>query len=342
MSGFASRAAFEAALADLPAPDANAAAAARARQAELTKPPGSLGRLEDIAVFLAGWHGTARPDIKEGRAAIFAGNHGFVVHGVSAFPASVTQAMVANFAAGGAAINALAGAADIDLRVVALELERPTADFTIAPAMDEAECLVALNAGAIVVEPGLDVLVVGEMGIGNTTAAAALCARSFGGTAAQWVGPGTGVDPAGIARKIAVVEQALAFHAAAPHTPFETLRRLGGREIAAIAGAVLEARRQRVPVILDGFITCAAIAPLAASVPAITDHCLAGHCSAEPGHIRLLGHLGLDPLLSLGMRLGEGSGAALAVSVIRGALAAHNGMATFAQAGVAGALRVKK
>jgi len=338
MSAFASPAEFEAALGRLPAPDADVIAAARARQAELTKPPGSLGRLEEIAVFMAGWQGRARPAISLGRAAIFAGNHGFVVHGVSAFPASVTHAMVANFATGGAAINALASAASLDLRVVALELERPTADFTIAPAMAEADCLAALNAGAAVVEPGLDVLVVGEMGIGNTTAAAALCARSFGGTVAQWVGPGTGVDASGIARKLAVIEQALAFHATAPDTPFETLRRLGGREIAAIAGAVLEARRQRVPVVLDGFITCAALAPLAVHVPAITDHCLAGHCSAEPGHIRLLGHLGLEPLLSLGMRLGEGSGAALAVSVIRGALAAHDGMATFAEAGVAGAL----
>ncbi|WP_037478648.1 nicotinate-nucleotide--dimethylbenzimidazole phosphoribosyltransferase, partial [Sphingobium sp. ba1] len=177
-----------------------------------------------------------------------------------------------------------------------------------------------------------------EMGIGNSTAAAALCARSYGGAPAQWVGPGTGVDAGGIARKVAVVEQALACHANVPDTPFETLRRLGGREIAAIAGAVLEARRLRIPVVLDGFISCAALAPLAAAVPAITDHCLAGHCSAEPGHIRLLGHLGLDPLLSLGMRLGEGSGAALAVSVIRAALATHNGMATFAEAGVADGL----
>jgi nicotinate-nucleotide--dimethylbenzimidazole phosphoribosyltransferase len=338
MSGFASRAAFEAALDDLPVPDADATAAALARQGELTKPPGSLGRLEDISVFLAGWQGRVRPTIRQGRVAIFAGNHGFVVHGVSAFPPSVTQAMVANFASGGAAINALAGAADLDLRVVALELERPTADFTIAPAMEEVECLAALNAGAAVVEPGLDVLVVGEMGIGNTTAAAALCASSFGGTVARWVGPGTGVDTAGIVRKIAVIERALAFHATAHQTPFETLRRLGGREIVAIAGAVLAARRQRVPVVLDGFITCAAIAPLAANTPAITGHCLAGHCSAEPGHVRLLQHLGLEPLLSLRMRLGEGSGAALAVSVIRAALAAHNGMATFAEAGVAGAL----
>jgi len=335
MTVFASQAAFEAALTDLPDPDAAVIAAARARQDQLTKPAGSLGRLEDIAAFLAGWQGTARPVLDHARAAIFAGNHGFVVHGVSAFPASVTAAMVDNFAAGGAAINALAGAAALDLHVTALELDRPTADFTTDAAMTEAECLAALNAGAAAVEPGLHLLVVGEMGIGNSTAAAALCARSFGGVAADWVGPGTGVDAGGIARKIAVVERALMFHHDAPAIPFEILRRLGGREIAAIAGAVVRARQLRIPVVLDGFITGSAIAPLAAGTPAITAHCLAGHQSAEPGHARLLRNLGLTPLLSLNMRLGEGSGAAVAVAVIRAALAAHNGMATFAEAGVA-------
>ncbi|MBA4228915.1 MAG: nicotinate-nucleotide--dimethylbenzimidazole phosphoribosyltransferase, partial [Hyphomonas sp.] len=213
MSRFASLAAFDAALADMPIADADAIAAARARQASLTKPAGSLGRLEDIAVLMAGWQGTAQPVIEHGRAAIFAGNHGFVVHGVSAFPASVTAAMVANFAAGGAAINALAKAAGLNLQVIALDLDRPTADFTTAAAMDEAECLAALSAGAAAVEPGLHLLVVGEMGIGNSTAAAALCARSYGGTPASWVGPGTGVDADGIARKVVVVEQALACHA---------------------------------------------------------------------------------------------------------------------------------
>lgn len=340
MNVFPTITAFEAALADLPDPHAEAIAAAQARQDQLTKPAGSLGRLEDVALFLAGWQGNPRPVLDHARAAIFAGNHGFVVHGVSAFPASVTAAMVGNFAAGGAAINALAGAAGLDLHITALELDRPTADFTGAAAMTEAECLAALSAGAAVVEPGLQLLVVGEMGIGNSTAAAALCARSFGGGAAQWVGPGTGVDAEGIARKIAVVERALAFHGDAPAPPFrsgpfETLRRLGGREIAAIAGAVLRARQLRVPVVLDGFISGSAIAPLAAAASTITAHCLAGHQSAEPGHGRLLKHLGLAPLLSLNMRLGEGSGAAVAVAVIRAALAAHNGMATFAEAGVA-------
>lgn len=336
MSGFATIAGFEAALVDLPAPDFTALEAARARQAQLTKPAGSLGRLEDIAVFLAGWQGRDRPALGSARAAIFAGNHGATVHGISAFPADVTAQMVRNFEAGGAAINALAAAAGLDLRIVALDLDRPTADFTVAAAMTEAECLAALSAGAAVVEAGLDLLVVGEMGIGNSTAAAALCMRSFGGSATDWVGPGTGVDPAGITRKIDVVERAVAFHTAAPVTPFETLRRLGGREIVAIAGAIIAARRERVPIVLDGFISCSALAPIAAACPAITDHCLAGHQSAEPGHGRLLNRLGLTPLLTLDMRLGEGSGAAVAVAVIRSALAAHNGMATFAEAGVSG------
>ena len=334
MTAFETIADFERALFNLPAPDADAIAAAVARQALLTKPARSLGRLEDIALFLAGWQGKARPVIDRARVAVFAGNHGITAHGISAFPASVTAQMVANFEAGGAAINALSQAAGLELKVTALELDRPTADFTTAPAMSETECLAALSAGAAAVDPALDLLVVGEMGIGNSTAAAALCARSFGGAASDWVGPGTGVDAEGIARKVDVVERGLALHAAAPQTPFETLRRLGGREIAAIAGAVLQARLLRIPVVMDGFISCSALAPIAAACPAITDHCIAGHVSMEPGHGRLLERLGLTPLLSLNMRLGEASGAAIAVSILRAALAAHNNMATFAEAGV--------
>lgn len=332
---FATIADFDAALSHLLGPDESAIAAARTRQAQLTKPAGSLGRLEDIALFLAGWQGHERPRLDRARAAIFAGNHGIAAQGVSAFPPEVTAQMVANFAGGGAAINALANAAGLELRVVPLDLDRPTCDFTCAPALSEAECLAALSAGANMVTDDLDLFVPGEMGIGNTSSAAALCARAFGGTATDWVGPGTGLDEAGIAHKVTVIDTALAFHADAPRTPFETLRRLGGREIAAMAGAVLHARQLRMPVVLDGFIGCAAVAPLAAANPAIIDHCLAGHCSAEPGHVRLLARLGLDPLLRLGMRLGEGSGAAVAVHILRSAVAAHNDMATFAEAGVA-------
>lgn len=338
MTCFMSVAAFAAALADLREPDLIAQADARMRQAALTKPAGSLGRLEDLAIFFAGWQRRPRPRIERARAAIFAGNHGVSVHGISAFPPSVTAQMVGNFANGGAAINALAGAAGLELVVTALDLDRPTADFTVAPAMSQGDCLEALNRGAAVVEADLDLLVLGEMGIGNSTAAAALCARSFGGGAAAWVGPGTGVDGQGVARKAAVVGRAIAFHADAPTSAFETLRRVGGREIAATAGAILRARQLGVPVLLDGFICTSAVAPLAADNRAISAHCIAGHCSAEPGHRHLLDLLGLEPLLSLGMRLGEGSGAAVAANIIRSALAAHDRMATFAEAEVSASL----
>lgn len=336
MIAFPTVASFETTLAALPQPDAEARDAAARRQGQLTKPPGSLGRLEDIAVFMAGWQGRERPRIARGRVVIFAGNHGVVARGVSAFPAEVTVQMVANFEAGGAAINALAAAAGLDLSVVPLDLDRPTADFTTAPAMSEAECLAALSAGAAAVGDA-DLLVLGEMGIGNTTPAAALAAASFGGDPALWVGPGTGIDAQGLSRKAAVVAEGLALHAEHLSSAFEILRRLGGREIAAMAGAVLAARMKGVPVVLDGFIGTAAIAPLALVNPGITAHCLAGHCSAEPGHARLLQRLELAPILSLNMRLGEASGAAVAVQVIRAALAAHDGMATFAEAGVASA-----
>lgn len=331
---FATPAAFADALCELPAADPQSIAAAAARQATLTKPPGSLGRLEDIALFMAGWQRRGRPRMDHARVAIFAGNHGIAARGVSAFPVSVTQAMVANFQAGGAAINALAAVAGLDLRVVALKLDTPTADFTTGPAMTADECLAAINAGAAVVDDDLDLLALGEMGIGNSTVAAALCLASLGGVAGDWAGPGTGVDADGIARKCAVVDAGVARHRNA-RTPFELLCALGGREIAAIAGAVVAARRARVPVLLDGFICCAAIAPIAARYPDVTAHCLAGHVSTEPGHRRLLDRLGLNPLLALDMRLGEGSGAAVAAEIVRAALAAHNHMATFAEAGVA-------
>ncbi len=326
---------FRAVLADPPAADQAARAAAAERQATLTKPAGSLGRLEEIALFFAGWSGNPRPRIRRGRAAVFAGNHGVTAQGISAFPPAVTVQMVANFQAGGAAINALAKAAGLELVVVPLALDRPTADFTTQPAMSETELVEAMAAGAAVVTADTDLLVVGEMGIGNTTAAAAICACLWGGGGAQWVGPGTGLDAAGMSRKAAVVDRAVALHGPAGDDPFATLACVGGRELAAIAGAVLAARAARVPVILDGFITCAAVAPLARANPDILAHCLAGHCSAEPGHAALLARLSLTPLLRLDMRLGEGSGAAVAASIVRAALAAHDEMATFAEAAVA-------
>ncbi|APH71046.1 nicotinate-nucleotide--dimethylbenzimidazole phosphoribosyltransferase [Aquibium oceanicum] len=319
---------------DLPAGDVDAAQAARARQMVLTKPPGSLGRLEDLAEFLACWQGRAIPVLDTAVVLIFAGSHGITQRGVSAFPAAVTAQMVANFAGGGAAVNQLARQAGIDLDVVPLDIDTPTGDFTQGPAMDEAAFLAAVDAGRAAVPDGAQLVCVGEMGIGNTTVAATLCAALFGGTGSEWVGRGTGVDDAGLARKAETVDAALRFHGDRLSDPLEAARLVGGRELAAILGAVIEARLRGVPVLLDGFVATAAAAPLAKLAEGGLSHCLAGHVSAEAQHGKLLAKLGLRPLLDLGMRLGEGSGACLAVNILRGALACHSGMATFAEAGV--------
>lgn len=317
----------------LPVPDTRAADAARARQDQLTKPPGALGLLEELACFMAGWQGRARPRIDTAQALVFAGNHGVCAQGVNPFPQAVTAQMVANFEAGGAAINQLCRVSGAALSVVALELDRPTADFTRGPAMTEDETLAAMRRGAEAVDPEADVLVLGEMGIGNSTVAAALAHAVFGGAAAEWVGAGTGADAAGIARKAEVVARGVARHGAA--CGLSLLAAYGGREQAALCGAVLAARRARVPVLLDGFICTASMAPLFAVDPRLLDHCLVGHASREPGHARLCAAMGKQPILALDMALGEGSGAALALSILRGALACHDGMATFAEAGVA-------
>ncbi|MGL6211915.1 MAG: nicotinate-nucleotide--dimethylbenzimidazole phosphoribosyltransferase [Paracoccaceae bacterium] len=278
MGPFSSFADLRAVLAGLPLADAAAVARARARDAVLTKPAGALGRLEEVAFWLAGWKGVSADRVQ---VAIFAGNHGVVAQGVSAFPAEVTVQMVANFRSGGAAVNQLAKVVGASMVVEALALERPTGDFTVEAAMSEAEAVVAMRVGWESVDPQADLVVPGEMGIGNTTSAAAIACALFGGAAADWVGRGTGVDDAGLARKASAV------------------------------AAVLHR-----------------------SVPGALDHCIAGHVSAEAGHGRLLGALGKEPLLSLGLRLGEGSGATLAVSVIKAAAACHVGMATFGEAGV--------
>lgn len=319
--------------AGLPRMDDAAVRAAKARQAQLTKPPGSLGRLEDIAAFFAGWQGTERPAIANAQALVFAGNHGICARGVNPFPQEVTAQMVANFEAGGAAINQLCREAGADLSVMALDLDRPTADFTTGPAMSEEECLAAMRRGAEAVDAAADVVLLGEMGIGNSTVAAALAHAAFGATPEEWVGRGAGSDEAGVALKAQVVAEGVARHGALP--AIAQLAALGGREQAAICGAVLAARAARIPVLLDGFICTAATAPLHAADPALLDHCLIAHTSREPGHARLCTAMGKTPILGLDMALGEGSGAALALPVLRGALACHNGMATFAEAGVA-------
>ena len=337
MTGFSSLADVRAWAEALSGPDEDAIDRARQHQGQLTKPPGSLGRLEELAAFLAGWQRRAEPRLERVQALVFAGNHGVCAQGVNPFPQSVTAQMVANFRAGGAAINQLCDAYGADLSVIDLDLDRPTADFTAAPAMSEADFVAALNAGADAVDPEADLLLLGEMGIGNSTVAAALACALYGGSATDWAGPGTGVDAAGLERKRHAVDKGIALHRDALGDPLKVLAALGGREQAAIAGAVVTARRHSVPVILDGFICTASAAVLAKLNPAGLDHCLAGHCSAEPGHARLLEHLGMEPVVRLGMRLGEGTGAAVALAVLRGAVACHSGMATFASAGVDGA-----
>ncbi len=323
---------FRDALAKAAGPDAAATQAAQDRNGQLTKPPGALGRLEDLAIWYAGWRGDAQPRITAPQVIIFAGNHGVCAQGVSAFPPEVTVQMVANFEHGGAAINQLCKEFGAKMDVYPLSLDTPTADFTTAPAMTEAEFVDALQTGWNAVDPDADLLVTGEMGIGNTTSAAAVAAAVLGGEAADWTGRGTGVDDAGLARKTQVVEQGLALHKISD--PLEALRCLGGRELAAMVGAIAAARHHRIPVILDGFICCAAAASLAKAVDGALDHTVAGHLSAEGAHQRLLDGIRKQPLLNLGLRLGEGSGAALAIGVLKGAIACHSGMATFAEAGV--------
>ncbi|MCH7487846.1 MAG: nicotinate-nucleotide--dimethylbenzimidazole phosphoribosyltransferase [Proteobacteria bacterium] len=318
----------------LPGPDAEAAAACARREPNLTKPPGSLGRLEELSLWLSSWQGRHPPGVVRVRARVFAANHGVAKRGVSAYPTDVTAQMVANFEAGGAAINQLCRAFGVELKVDALALEHPTRDFTEAPAMDEDECVDAIRAGLAAVEPGTDLLCLGEMGIANSTAAAALCHALYGGEAALWAGPGTGLDGDGVAAKASVVAEAVAFHGRALSDGLEIMRRLGGRELAAIAGAVIGARLLSVPVLLDGYCCTAAAGVLLGLNESALDHCQVGHASAEPGHRRLMERIGKAPLLDLDMRLGEASGAVLAVAIVRAAAACHAGMSTFADAGV--------
>lgn len=330
---FESLDALRALLAHMPGPDQAAVTGAAERNGQLTKPPGALGRLEDLAQWYAGWRGNARPSIDAPQVIVFAGNHGVAARGVSAFPPEVTMQMVANFEHGGAAINQLAKAFGARMDVVPLDLDTPTADFTQGPAMTETEVVAALRGGWGAVAEDTDLLVVGEMGIGNTTSAAAIAAILFGGEAQDWTGRGTGVEGDALAAKTQIVSDGLAAHSAASDG-LDVLMRLGGRELAGMAGAIARARSLRIPVIMDGFICTAAAACLANTQEGALDHVVAGHQSAEAAHGRMLDALGKAPLLSLGLRLGEGSGAALAIGVLKGAIACHSGMATFAEAGV--------
>lgn len=308
----------------------------RAHDRELTKPAGSLGRMEELVEHMAAWQARSKPAVTRPVVAVFVANHGVVAQGVSAFPQAVTRAMLDNFAAGGAAINQICATFDLGLKVFELAIDYPTADITQDAAFDEAGCAATFAFGMEAIAGGSDLLCLGEMGIGNTTVAAAIYHALYGGDAAHWVGRGTGVDDAGLQRKVDAVRRAVELHRAHLGDPLEVLRRLGGREIAAIAGAIMAARMERIPVVLDGYVVTAAAAILHALDPAAIDHCIAGHLSAEGAHGDVLARLGKKPLLDLGLRLGEGTGAALAAGLIKAALACHSDMATFEQAKVPG------
>ncbi len=310
--------------------------AVRIHDAQLTKPPGSLGRLEDLVAWLARWQGKPAPTMDNPMVAIFAGNHGVTDQGVSAFPRDVTAQMVANFTDGGAAISQICALHELNLRVFELALELPTGDITLEAAMDDRMCAATIAYGMEAIAGKPDCLAIGEMGIGNTTVAAALYAALYGGSGADWVGRGTGVDDAGLARKADAVDRALALHRDELTDPLAILARLGGREIAAMLGALVAARHQKIPVLVDGFVATAAAAIAHAVNPEAIDHCLFAHVSAEHAHAEALRRLGVVPLLDLGMRLGEGSGAALGMVLAKTALYLHRNMATFHSAGVSG------
>ncbi|MFD2649046.1 nicotinate-nucleotide--dimethylbenzimidazole phosphoribosyltransferase [Devosia albogilva] len=318
----------------VPDGDDKAVEAVRGRDRQLTKPAGSLGRMEELVEFLARWQGRATPRLDNPMVTVFAANHGVTDQGVSAFPREVTAQMVANFTNGGAAVSQICALHELNLRVFELALELPTGDITLEPALDDKMCAATIAYGMEAVAGKPDLVCLGEMGIGNTTVAAAIYAGLYGGTGADWVGRGTGVDDAGLARKASAVDRALALHRDRIDHPLDVLARLGGREIAAMLGAIIAARHQKVPVIVDGFVATAAAAVAHAVNPAAIEHCLFAHVSAETGHAKALEAMGQPGLLDLGMRLGEGSGAALAAVLAKTALHLHLNMATFESAAV--------
>ncbi len=327
---------FDLLIHSVPNGDELAVAKVREHDAQLTKPAGSLGELEALVRHLARWQGKEKPTLENPMVAIFAGNHGVTAQGISPFPAEVTMQMVANFSAGGAAISQICALHQLNLRVFELALEMPTKDFTIEPALSDKDCAATIAYGMEAIAGNPDLLCIGEMGIGNTTVAAALYAAIFGGTGADWVGRGAGIDDDGLAKKADVVDKGLALHLGGKRHPLEILARLGGREIAGMVGAIIGARHKNIPIIIDGFVASSAAAIIYGVNPNALDHCIFAHTSNESAHQKALDEMGKVALLDLGMRLGEGSGAALAAVLAKTALHLHNNMATFAQAAVSG------
>jgi nicotinate-nucleotide--dimethylbenzimidazole phosphoribosyltransferase len=319
--------------AGLPPPDHRARAAVRDRAAHVLRPDGALRRLDDLAAWLAGWQRTERPRVESPAVLVFAADHGVVEEGVSAYPPDVTAAMVKALEAGVATASALARGVGATLRVADVGVGRPTANLARGPAIDLETFRACLAAGRDAVrDTEADLLALGEMGIGNTTAAAALCALVYDEPAARWTGRGTGIDDEALRRKVRVVDRAR--ERARGADAAEALRQVGGGELVALAGALLEARRRGVPVVLDGFVATAAAVPLARIEPGVLANCVAGHRSPERGHAELLRRLGLAPVLDLELRLGEASGALLAIPILRMACAAVTEVATFEEWGL--------
>ena len=327
-------------LTGMPSADETARTAVALRADSVLRPAGALAALDNVAVWLAGWQRTAKPNVERPAVVVFVGEHGVCEEGVSAYPSEVTAAMDAALRAGVATAAVMAKALGATLEVVDVGVGKPTANFVSQPAMSVARFSDSFDAGSSCVRrlaaAGADILVIGEMGIGNTTAAAAVAATLCGGQVTDWVGIGTGIDDAGVARKRDVVERARerAMLDNAGANPFEVLRQVGGTELVAMCGAVIQARLLSLPVVLDGYVVTAAIAPVEFAIPGALDHVIAGHRSFEPGHGRLLERLGKTPLIDLGLRLGEASGALVALPIISLAAKCVVDVATFAEFGL--------
>ncbi|WP_188408887.1 nicotinate-nucleotide--dimethylbenzimidazole phosphoribosyltransferase [Agaricicola taiwanensis] len=321
-------------LRSLPEPQEHAAAHAAERNRQLIKPEGSLGRLEEINAWLASWQTGGAPAVTRPMVALFATSHGVALRDGAAPRIEATRRMMEALAAGGAAVNQLCVAHELGLKIFDLAIDHPTPDISSAEALPEADCAATMAFGMEAIAGGTDLLILGDLAIGNGIVAAAICLALYGGAAEDWLCAAPGDDAASLGRKASLVREAVAFHAGHLSDPLEVLRRLGGREVMAIAGAILAARHQYIPVLLDGHVVCAAAAVLHAINPAVLDHCLAAHRSPDAAHGRLLEKLAKAPLLDLGIKLGEGTGAALAVGLVKAAVQCHSGMATHEQAAV--------
>ena len=329
--------ALEDLLVDLPQPDRDARAAMRARADSVLRPAGALARLDEIAVWLAGWQRTDRPSVEHPWTLVFVADHGVASAGVSAYPAQVTKSMLVALESGVATAPAMSRSLGSRFAAIDVGVGDPSGDIRVEPALTRDRAARCVDAGRAAVEraadQGADLFVLGEMGIANTTAAAAVCAALFGGDSGDWVGRGTGVDDDALARKLEAIDAARS--RVDGLGPLEVLGETGGAELVAIAAAVMQARRRSIGVVLDGFVVSASVAPLHVASPGSLDHCLAGHRSAERGHSLLLERLQLEPIVDLGLRLGEGSGALVALPIIRLAAAAVSDVATFEEWGLA-------